>query len=51
MANFRSKRFSNYSIHKVIGDLDVFFEKYVKSLNNHLEDMKEHQIIKAKEQE
>jgi len=50
MANLRSKHLTNYSIHKVVGDLNAFFEKYGKSLNNHLEDMKEHQFIKIKEQ-
>jgi hypothetical protein len=48
--NFKSKHFSNYSIHKVVGDLSTFFEKYGKSLNSHLEDIKEHQSIKVKEQ-
>lgn len=47
-----SKRISVpiFSIHKVVGDLNGFFEKYVKDLNNHVTDMKEHQGIKVKEQ-
>lgn len=49
--NFRSKLFLKHSIHKVVGDLNTFFEKFVKDLNNHVTDIREHQTQKGKEQE
>lgn len=51
MDSSRSKWSLRFSIHKVVADLNGFFEKYVKELNNQVLDMKEHQGIKAKEQE
>lgn len=50
MVNFRSNFFHKHSIHKVVGDLNSFFEKFVKELNNHVTDIREHQSQKGKEQ-